>query len=137
MGEAKRRRTYNTLDGGPPDDTPTAFRLRTIEPGNPELGLTSLFDAMDKARVRLLPDLLDRFTRPPPMLCGACDHEFTPGLQPALLYWTEPMFPKADAFQSITGTLCAACASDLNSACHRIARYLSVAVIEVEGYLTR
>jgi hypothetical protein len=112
---------------------PTAFRLCTIEPGDPELALASLFNATDKVRLKLLLGLVERFERPPPMLCGACDHDFTSDARPALLYWTEPMFPKVDAYRSITGVLCAACAADLDAARYRIARFLGVTLTEIEG----
>jgi hypothetical protein len=133
MGESKRRRAYGTFDGGPPSDTPTQINFYVVEPGDPALLAAALFDEEAARRLKLLFDLLKRFNRPPPMLCGACDHEFALPARPALLYWTEPAFPKADGFKSITGVLCAECALDVDSAQHRIARHLGVSVIGAGG----
>jgi hypothetical protein len=119
------------LDGGPPDDTPTAFRMCVVEPGDPNLFIASLFNAKDKAR--MAPAIAGKVHSPAGDAVRRVRPRVSARLAPGAALWTEPMFPKAEAFQSITGVLCEACAADLDSAHHRIARYLGVTVGQKEG----
>jgi hypothetical protein len=106
MGEARRKRTYPTMDGGPPSNTPTTFDLCVTKPGDPTLVFRALAGDVEAARrLKLLLSLMERLQRRPTMLCGACDTEIgVSGQPPALFYWTEPQFPKGPATPALPGS---------------------------------
>ena len=96
MGEAKRRRAHETLDGGPPSDEPIALTVEVFSPWREALGedrlyWTAIREMMKRAHCRPTP------------ICGACDYEFAVGETPPLMYSTRPFIPKADTCQFICG----------------------------------
>jgi hypothetical protein len=104
MGEARRRRrAYDTLDGGPPSDEKIAIQLEVFSPLVEAWGEDRLYwSAIREMQVRI--------HRWPTPICGACDYEFSVGEFPPLLYCTRPFIAKAEEFQFIAGAICPRCA---------------------------
>jgi hypothetical protein len=108
MGEAKRKRTHDTMDGGSPSDAKTAFQLEVFNP------LEAMLGGDDRLRLAATREAYLRSQKRPTPVCGACDYEFGCGESPPLLYCTRPMFPKAENFQFICGAICPRCAARSN-----------------------
>jgi hypothetical protein len=109
MGEAKRRKPYDTLDGGPPSSDRIAFELRTFSPG-PDLFLNG-----DKHVLAATREVYRAMRRRPTPICSACDYEFEFSEWPPLAYYMVPAFPKADNYTIIAGAICGQCARLPNS----------------------
>jgi len=104
MGESKRRKVHDTLDGGPLSGDRIALELCTFSP-TPDALMSG-----DPHCLVTMRELFQRMhTRPTP-LCSACDYEFEFGAWPPLAYFTRPAFPKADAYTFVSGAICAECA---------------------------
>jgi hypothetical protein len=106
MGEAKRRRAYDTLDGGPPSDDRIVLEVEIFDPLQAMLALDD--DALRRTAIR---ECAKRAYQRPTPICVACDYEFGCGEPPTALYCTRPMFPKGEAFTFVCGAICPRCAS--------------------------
>jgi|HubBroStandDraft_6_1064221.scaffolds.fasta_scaffold1000781_2 uncharacterized CHY-type Zn-finger protein len=104
MGEARRRRAADTLDGGPPSDEKIALQIDVFDP------LQAICACDDKIRLAAIRETASRAFRRPTPICGACDYEFGYGEPPAALFCLRPMFPKGEAFTFLSGVICRRCA---------------------------
>jgi hypothetical protein len=107
MGEAKRRKTYNTFDGGPPSDRLIEADMVFFQPDAP------LFDLGENERhcreeVLRQTALARRSGRE--FLCTTCDASFDAKVAPVLLFYMRPTVVKGP-FCVISGGFCAACAT--------------------------
>lgn len=105
MGEANRRRAYDTLDVGEPSDDRIVLMVDVFDP------MQALLAMDDAARLTTVRECMTRAHRRPTPICSACDYEFGYGEPPAALYCIRPKFPKGEAFAIISGSICPRCAT--------------------------
>jgi hypothetical protein len=96
VGEARRRKAYDTLDGGPPSDDKIVLQVEVFDP----------WDLSDRLRHTAALEVIEKLERGPTPICGACEYEFGRREMPAALYCLRPMFPKAEAYTFVGGAIC-------------------------------